>query len=166
MSCQAQSGFKSPIGVFRRLKRNPNSLRWFYRYFGSTPWWACVDFSDEMERDRTTKQVRGWTLEDRGTATARLLDAPLPHAPHINLRHRLLAPLRPELRPPAPLLGQGPHLHHRKSQQPPSRRSGPVTPQKPIAPPKNSPTSPPASSSISSISSTNSNQYLVRSPRT
>ena len=37
-------------------------------------WWAV---------DRASKRVLGWTLGDRGTATAERLDAPLPHAPHL-----------------------------------------------------------------------------------
>ena len=37
------------------------------------PWWAV---------DRASKRVLGWTLGDRGTATAERLDAQLPHAAH------------------------------------------------------------------------------------
>ena len=37
-------------------------------------WWAV---------DRASKRVLGWTLGDRGTATAERLDAQLPHAVHV-----------------------------------------------------------------------------------
>ena len=37
-------------------------------------WWAI---------DRASKCVLGWTLGDRGTATAARLEAPLPHAAHV-----------------------------------------------------------------------------------
>ena len=37
-------------------------------------WWAV---------DRASKRVLGWTLGDRGTATAQRLDAQLPHAAHL-----------------------------------------------------------------------------------
>ena len=37
-------------------------------------WWAL---------DRPTKKVCGWTLGDRGTQTARRLDAQLPHGAHL-----------------------------------------------------------------------------------
>ena len=33
--------------------------------------------------DRASKCVLGWTLGDRGTATAARLEAPLPHAAHV-----------------------------------------------------------------------------------
>ena len=38
-------------------------------------WWRAID--------RAPKKIRGWTLGDRRTQTARCLDAQLPHGTHI-----------------------------------------------------------------------------------
>ena len=51
-----------------------NSGRMWVKKTACWLWWAI---------DRTTKQVCGWTLGDRGAETARALDAQLPHAAHI-----------------------------------------------------------------------------------
>ncbi len=70
-------------------------------------WWAI---------DRATKKVCGWTLGDRGTQTARRLDAQLPHSSHITFCTDFWHPYGIIFDGEHHLQGTSSHLHHRKPQ--------------------------------------------------